>query len=133
MKDFGIGLMAFSLGVLILGATLGGSVAVWQNLRVYVAEHTVLTEELRGEAEFKRAEQNRLILIEQAKAEEQAATFRANAIGIVGQAAKDFPEYRTQEFLGAFGEALTSDNIHKIIFVPTEAGIPITEAGRTVD
>ena len=48
-------------------------------------------------------------------------------------AAKDFPEYRMQEFLGAFGEALQSDNIDKIIFVPTEANIPVTEAGRSVE
>jgi hypothetical protein len=88
---------------------------------------------ISGQAALNYAEKQRKILIEQAKAEEEAAQHRANAIGIVGQAAKDFPEYRKQEFIGAFGEALNNDSIDKIIFVPTEANIPVTEAGRSVD
>jgi len=133
MKDFGIGLMVLAVGIVIVAGSCMGAIAVWQNVRVYVAEYTVKTEKLIGEAEFVRAEQNRRILVEQARAEKDAALLRAEAIGIVGQAAKDFPEYRYQEFLGAFGEALQSDNIDKIVFIPTEANIPITEAGRTTD
>jgi hypothetical protein len=94
--------------------------------------YNVWQQGLVGEAELRRAEQNRMILVEQAKAERDAATQRAEAIAIVGQAAQDFPEYRLQEFLGSFAEALNSESIDKIIFVPTEANIPITEAGRTV-
>lgn len=104
-----------------------------QSVRVYVAENTVKVQRLAGEAQFAKAEQNRKILVEQAKAEKEAASFRADAIGIVGQAAKDFPEYRFQEFLGAFAEALNNGNIDKIVFIPTEANIPITEAGRTAN
>ena len=94
--------------------------------------YAVWEQRLTGEAELRRAEENRKILVEQARAERDSAALRAEAIGIVGQAAKDFPEYRYQEFLGAFGEALQSDAVDKIIFVPTEANIPVTEAGRTV-
>jgi len=133
MKEFGIGLIvvafAFALGTGVVGLTIMG----WQSVRVYSAEYTVKTEKLVGEAEFVRAEQNRRILVEQARAEKDAAVLRAEAIEIVGQAAKDFPEYRVQEFLGAFGEALQSDSVDKLIFVPTEANIPITEAGRSVE
>lgn len=85
---------------------------------------------LSGKAQLERAEQTRKILIEQAKAEKESAQVRAEAIAIVGKAAKDFPEYRLQEFLGAFAEALQSDKIEKIIYVPTEANIPIMEASR---
>ena len=85
---------------------------------------------LKGEANLKRAEQEKQIIIEQAKAEVEAAVFRAEAIKTIGQASKDFPEYRTQEFIGAFGEAMQNGNIQKIIYVPTEANIPIVEAGR---
>lgn len=88
---------------------------------------------LKGEAALARAEQERQILVQQAQAEKDSATLRAEAIEIVGQAAKDFPEYRYQEFLGAFAEALNSEAIDKIVFIPTEANIPITEAGRTRD
>lgn len=87
---------------------------------------------LVGEAALKRAEQEKLIMIEQAKAEVEAAAHRAKAIEIVGAAAKKYPEYRLQEFMGAFADALQSDKIEKMIFVPTEAQIPILEAGRTI-
>ena len=133
MKEFCITVSVITVCLaLIIGAGFG-VIAGWQRVRVYVAEYTVKTERLIGEAEFVRAEQNRQIHVEQARAERDAAQFRAEAIEIVGQAAKDFPEYRYQEFLGAFGEALQSDAVDKIIFVPTEANIPVTEAGRTVD
>ena len=133
MKNFGIGLVVLALGCGLAAGVCGLTIMGWQQVRVYVAEYTVKTEKLIGEAEFVRAEQNRRILVEQARAEKDAATLRAEAIGIVGQAAKDFPEYRYQEFLGAFGEALQSDAVDKIIFVPTEANIPVTEAGRSVE
>lgn len=93
-----------------------------------------------GLSEFRQAEQNRLILIEQAEAEQQvarlraeaerdAAALRAEAISIIGEAARQYPEYRTQEFIGAFAIALENGNIDQIIYVPTEASIPILEAG----
>lgn len=94
--------------------------------------YRVWQQGLRGEANLARAEQERQILVEQARAERDAAVLRAEAIEIVGAAARDFPEYRVQEFIGAFGEALQNGNIEKLVFVPTEANIPIVEAGRTV-
>lgn len=83
-----------------------------------------------GEAKLKQAEQEKQILIEQAKAEVEAAKLRAEAIEIVGESAQKYPEYRLQEFLGAFGEALNNGEVDQIIYVPTEANIPIMEAGR---
>ncbi len=119
-------------GVITAGVgVIYGSIAAYQPFKVWAAGYTVEKQRKVGEAEFVRAEQNRKILVEQARAERDAAVLRAEAIEIVGQAAKDFPEYRYQEFLGAFGEALQSDAIDKIVFIPTEANIPITEAGRT--
>ena len=56
---------------------------------------------LSGEASLAKAEEEKKILVEQARAEVEAASLRAEAIQIVGQATKDFPEYRLQEFLGA--------------------------------
>jgi len=69
-------------------------------------------------------------MIQQAQAELDAASLRAEAISIVGKAAKDYPEYRKQEFIGAFAEALQKGTIQQIIYVPTEANIPILEAGK---
>ena len=55
---------------------------------------------------------------------------RAEAIQILGEAAQQYPEYRQQEFIGAFAEALQQGTIRQIVYVPTEANIPIMEAGR---
>ena len=83
---------------------------------------------LSGEAKLRSAEQTKRILVQQAEAEKDAAQYRADAIKIMGQAAKDYPEYRQQEFMAAFGEALKEGNIQQIVYVPTEAMIPVTEA-----
>jgi regulator of protease activity HflC (stomatin/prohibitin superfamily) len=93
-------------------------------------QYGVYRQRLKGEAELAHADAARRILVTQASAEREAAVKRAEAIVIVGQAAKDFPEYRQQEFIGAFAEALKEGKIQQIMYVPTEANIPITEAHR---
>jgi regulator of protease activity HflC (stomatin/prohibitin superfamily) len=99
------------------------SIFVWPMVNVWRSG-------LTGEAELRRAEQTRQILITQAKAEEEAAVHRSKAIMIMGEAAKKYPEYRQQEFIGAFADAMHNGRINQIIYVPTEAGIPILEAGK---
>jgi hypothetical protein len=94
--------------------------------------YNVWQQGLVGEAALKRASQEKQIMIEQAKAEVIAAEQRALAINAVGSAIREFPEYREQEFIGAFAQALEDGNIHQIIYVPTEANIPIMEAGRSM-
>lgn len=83
---------------------------------------------LEGQAELKKAEFSKQVLIQTAKAEEEAAKYRAAAIKIMGEIAQKYPEYRKQEFIQAFGEALREGSIDQIIYIPTEATIPITEA-----
>ena len=93
-------------------------------------QYRVYEQRLHGEAELARAHANRQILVAQAEAERDSALLRAKAIEIVGKAAKEFPEYRQQEFIGAFAEAMHNGKISQIIYVPTEANLPILEAGR---
>lgn len=93
-------------------------------------QYNVWSQNLSGQAALKKAQHTKQIMIETAKAEVESATLRAQAIAIVGEAAKTYPEYRHQEFIGAFGEALKDGSIHQIVYVPTEAMIPITEAGK---
>ena len=113
-------------GTLIAWVVLGGIVMVllWGPMVGPWVQHR------KGLANLKQAEQERQILVQQATAEKEAAGLRADAIKIVGQAAQDFPEYRTQEFIGAFAESLKHCSDQTIIYVPTEANIPILEAGR---
>lgn len=94
-------------------------------------KYNVYSQEMEGAAQLAKADQSRQILVTQAKAEKESAQLRADAIKIVGGAAKEFPEYRQQEFIGAFADALKEGKMSQIIYVPTEANIPITEATRT--
>ena len=118
MSDRVAGILVLIVVVLlIIGGAFGFPIyRVWQ-------------QGLRGEASLARAEQERQILVEQARAERDAAELRAEAIAIVGEAATAFPAYRAQEFIGAFAEALQAGTIDQIIYVPTEAAIPLVEAG----
>lgn len=92
--------------------------------------YNVWQKGLSGKADLRRAEQQKQILIEQAKAEKEAAEYRAEAIEVMGKMAAKYPEYRHQEFIGAFAQALEDGKIQQIIYVPTEANIPIVEVGR---
>ena len=93
-------------------------------------QYKVYSARLDGEATHQRAEGARRAIVSQAAAELEASEKRAAAVKIMGQAAKDFPEYRQQEFIGAFAHAMQEGKINQIIYVPTEANIPITEAHR---
>lgn len=108
------------------GITLVVVIALMFGLPLY----RVWQQEMAGKARLAEATQSRQILIEQARAEKEAAALQAEAIRIMGKAAQEYPEYRQQEFIGAFGEALKAGKINQIIYVPTEANIPIMEAGK---
>lgn len=116
------GIIAIFFGSVILIAFMLWGLPIWN----------VWKQGLSGEAALARAEQTKKIMVETARAEKEAANLRAEAIEIMGAAAKEFPEYRQQEFMQAFGEALREGNISQVIYVPTETNLPILEAGKRV-
>ncbi|EEI89849.1 hypothetical protein HMPREF0765_4542 [Sphingobacterium spiritivorum ATCC 33300] len=118
MKIQGLVLLAVVAIVVIVGLMFG------------LPRYSVWQQEMAGKARLAEATQSRQILIEQARAEKEAAVLQAEAIKIMGEAAQKYPEYRKQEFIGAFGEALKAGTISQIIYVPTEANIPLLEAGK---
>lgn len=103
-----------------------------------------------GQAELARAEQNRQIAIKEAEAEAQAATSKAEAQikiaeaeaqaeiiraegvaqanEIIGQSLEDNEAYLRYLWLQGL-----SDGNSEVIYVPTEANLPILEAGRVVE
>ncbi len=93
-------------------------------------QYKVWQQGMAGQAQLSKAQQSKQIAIETAKAELESAKLRAEAIKVMGKAAQEYPEYRQQEFIGAFGEALREGNINQIVYVPTEANIPLLEAGK---
>jgi regulator of protease activity HflC (stomatin/prohibitin superfamily) len=98
--------------------------------------YRVWQQGLEGEAELKRAEQNRKIAVQEAEAKKEAAKsladaeiIRAQGVAkaneIIGNSLKNNEEYLRYLWI---------DNLEKnqnaVIYVPTEAGLPILEAGR---
>lgn len=108
--------------VIAVGLVFALLFAVWPYYKVW-------SQEMRGKAALAEARQSKMIQVEQARAELDSAQLRAEAIKTIGIASQKYPEYRTQEFIGAFGEALREGQINQIIYVPTEGNIPILEAG----
>jgi regulator of protease activity HflC (stomatin/prohibitin superfamily) len=117
----------------IMATTIVGLAALIAAIFIVLVSYRhydVWAMEMKGKALLAEATQSRQVQIEQAKGELEAAKHRADAIAIVGQAAKEYPEYRQQEYIGAFAEALKLGTINQIIYVPTEGSLPILEAGK---
>lgn len=117
----------FTVSVVLGGVAV---IAICAGILVGWPIYSVWQQEYAGKAALAKAEQTKQIMITQALAEREAAKARAEAISIIGEAAQKYPEYRTQEFIGAFADALKEGKITQIIYVPTEANIPVLEAGK---
>lgn len=126
MKLSQIIITAFAVIVLIAGLTFG------------IPYYRVWSQEMEGKAEFAKAEQNRKIKIEEAKAnleaeklnaqsEVERAKGAAEAIAIENGAIT--PTYI--QYLWVRQQNLNQGD--KVIYIPTEAGLPILEAGRTTE
>jgi len=115
--------VGISVGTLVLFILVAVGMVGCPTYNVYLAK-------MQGEAIQAQANGAKQALVAQAQAEKEAAQLRAEAINIVGKASKEYPEYRQQEFIGAFAEALKDGKVNQIIYVPTEASIPIIEPGR---
>lgn len=112
------------IGILILGLMFGyPQYSVWQQNKA-------------GEAELARAEQNRQIAIQEAKAKEESAKSLANAEviraegvakanKIIGDSLKENDAYIHYLWIETLKESKD-----QVIYIPTEAGIPITESTR---
>ncbi len=124
--------------VVILGLMLGGFIV---SMLWITPHYRVWKAGLTGEAMLKVAEQEKKIIIETAKARLEASKLDAQAeverakgmsmsIAEVGEMAQKFPEYKNQRFIEAFSTAMEEGKIDHVIYVPTEANIPILEAGN---
>lgn len=102
-------------------------------------QYNVYNQKLAGEAELARAESNRKIAIaeaeakkESAKALSEAEIIRAEGVAkansIIGDSLKNNEAYLRYLYITGLNE--TDDKGNKIIYVPTEAGLPILESGR---
>ncbi len=98
--------------------------------------YRVWSQEMEGRAEFAKAEQNRKIKVEEAKANLEAEKLNAEAEierargvaeanRIIGEGLKGNEDYI--KYLWVKG---LNDGSGEVIYIPTEANIPILEASR---
>lgn len=101
--------------------------------------YSVWQQGLSGQAALKRAEQDRKIVIEEAKALKESAVFKneaeiiraegvAEANKIIGNSLEGKEEYLRYLFIDMLRD--TGSAGRETIYIPTEAAMPILEAGR---
>lgn len=97
-------------------------------------KYNVWRSELEGKAEFVRAEQNRMILIEEAKANLEAEKLNAQAEIERAKGAAAAIEIEGGKLTDAYLRYLWIRQLKTdkatLIYVPTEAGLPVLEAGK---
>ena len=127
-------MLQLNLKAVVFFAILG--VVIVLGLMFGMPMYNVWQQEMTGKAEFSRAEQNRRIKVEEARAEKESAVFRAEAEiiraegvakanEIIGGSLKDNKDYLTYLWIQAL-----YDESNSVIYVPTEANLPILEATR---
>lgn len=132
----------YNLGNIVLGAlAILALVAGVPGCAYLYPQYNVYAERMAGEAEFQRAESNRQIKVREAQAALDAADLTAQAeikraegvaeankiiAGSLG-GPEGYLRWRYIEMLEN-----SSANSRDVIYIPTEAGLPILEAGRSV-
>lgn len=120
------------MGLSIIFGGIGGCMFGYPQYKVY-------QQQKEGEAELAKAEQNRQIAIQEAKAKEesakslaQAEIIRADGVAkaneIIGNSLKNNDAYIHYLWIEALKESKD-----EVIYIPTEAGIPITESARFIN
>jgi hypothetical protein len=127
--------------------TLKRSIAKWTALALImivsiavalaagVPQYRVWAEGKRGEAEFMRAEQNRRIRVEEAKANLEAEKLNAQAEVERAKGAAEAIKIENGSITPTYIQYLwvrqqNANTNNKIIYIPTEAGLPVLEAGQ---
>lgn len=128
--------VALGLFVILL---FGGGIT---GCMIGIPKYKIYSQTMRGEADFREAEINRQVIVEEARAEEEALQMRARgeaerekiradataySIAKIGETLEDQQAYLRwmwiNEIAGGDGDR---------IYIPTEAGMPILEAGASV-
>lgn len=132
MRDLGI-FFGWIVAIAICIAGLGGVWYAYKNVQVWAAS-------MNGQAVLAEAEYSRQVRIEEAEAKREAATlegeaeltraeFAARANAELAEGLGGPEAYLRYLYIRMLEEQGTAG---QIIYIPTEAGVPILEAGRGV-
>lgn len=118
-------------GLFLLCGGVGGCMFGMPKYRVW-------QQEMAGKAEFAKAEQNRKIMIEEAKANLEAEKLNAQAEIERAKGAAEAIKIENGSITPAYIQYLwvrqqNANTNNKIIYIPTEAGLPMLEAGRVAN
>lgn len=102
-------------------------------------QYTVYEQRLIGESELAKANYSKQVAVQEAKAREESATYLANAEiarakgvasanKIIGESLKDNESYLRWLWIEGLKE-----KGNEVIYVPTEANLPILEAGKRMN
>lgn len=102
-------------------------------LAITIPKYNVWKQEMKGKAEFAQAEQNRKIKVEEAKANLEAEKLNAQAEIERAKGAAEAIKIENGQLTTTYIQYLwvrqqSNNNISKIIYIPTEASMPILEA-----
>jgi regulator of protease activity HflC (stomatin/prohibitin superfamily) len=100
-----------------------------------IPRYKVWQQEMKGRAELAQAEQNRQIKIEEAKANLEAEKLNAEAEVVRARGAAEAIKIENGSLTPTYIQYLwvrqqNANTNNKIIYIPTEAGLPVLEAGR---
>ena len=102
---------------------------------IVIPNYRVWAEGKKGEAEYMRAEQNRKIKVEEAKANLEAEKLNAQAEVERAKGAAEAIRIENGSITPTYIQYLwvrqqNANSNNRIIYIPTEAGLPILEAGK---
>lgn len=130
MNETKTGFLAITVGMLIIIGILWGVVFGMQYFKVFKAEQS-------GKAELAQAEWNRQIIVRQAQAKKDAAVLEAESEIIRAGGVAKANEIVANGLGGPEGylrylyiHMLEEAGDKQIIYIPTEAGLPILEASK---
>jgi regulator of protease activity HflC (stomatin/prohibitin superfamily) len=123
--------MKVLFGLILLGMVAAGGC-------IGCPQYLVYHQRMEGEAELAKAEYTKKVLVQDAIARKESATalaeaevIRANGVAaankIIGDSLKNNEEYLRYMWIRGLEEGR-----NEVIYVPTEANLPILEAGRRV-
>lgn len=122
-------------GLKAAGVIVGFIALVVIALMCVIPPYKVWSATKKGEAEYMRAEQNRRIKVEEAKANLEAEKLNAQAEIERAKGAAEAIKIENGSITTTYIQYLwvrqqNANSNNKIIYIPTEAGLPILEAGQ---
>jgi regulator of protease activity HflC (stomatin/prohibitin superfamily) len=128
MKETGIGMMLLAVGGIMIMVLISIPLSLWPRYNVW-------SREMNGKAELAEATWNRQIKIEEAKANLESQELNAQAEVARAKGLAEAQQIVSSTLNEQYLRYLWINNVEagenrQVIYVPTEAGLPILEAGK---